>query len=103
MDRASIRREAHLLRTTVLEFLQRHPTLKVGEFAKWMEEEKGQVVNKQSVYSALYALVECKQLKRKEAGSYQLAGNTSRSRSHAARARTVRITPEEHVGQSDEQ
>ena len=85
----SIRNEAQKLRTTVLEFLQKHPTLKVGDFAQWVEEEKGEAVNKQRVYSALHTLVERKQLERKETGLYQLAGPASRSRAAGRSSRAA--------------
>jgi Fe2+ or Zn2+ uptake regulation protein len=58
--------------------------LTVGDFAKWMAEEKGEAVSKQRVYSALRVLVERKQLQRKEAGIYQLAGSALRRRGRAA-------------------
>jgi hypothetical protein len=80
----NIRDEAQKLRASVLEFLQKHPMLKVGDFVRWMEEEKGESIDKQRVYSALYTLAERKQIKRKEAGVYQLARNATTSQGYAA-------------------
>jgi hypothetical protein len=80
----NVRDEAQKLRSIILQFLQKRRTLTVGDFAKWMAEEKGEAVSKQRVYSALRVLVERKQLQRKEAGIYQLAGSALRRRGRAA-------------------
>jgi hypothetical protein len=92
------RDEAQKLRSIILQFLQKRRTLTVGDFAKWMAEEKGEAVSKQRVYAALRALVERKQIQRDEAGKYQLAGECVKELESSCLSPKMRIAPEEHLG-----